>query len=138
MDTGTDRLVALLTSLLTELGQKTEPTDDQEVIYATPTTAALTSAEIDFVATGANTLVAGVGGQTIRVFKLFLVVSAATNLTFRNGATDLTGAMSMAANGTIVLDFDGEPWFVTSAGSAFVLNQSGTAQVSGAIRYRQS
>jgi len=97
----------------------------------------LTEASIDFTATGDNTLVAGVGGQSVKVYKFFLVASAATVITFKNGATALHGPLTLAAGGSFVLDFDAEPWFTTSAAAAFVLNQTGTAQISGRLYYLQ-
>lgn len=97
----------------------------------------LLESPIDFTTTGDNTLVAGVGGASVRVYHLFLVVSADTNLTFKRGSTALTGAMPMLANGSIVLDFVTQPWFTTADGEALVLSQSGTAQVSGQLGYTQ-
>lgn len=98
-----------------------------------------TPAAITFSNTGDNTVIAGVSGQTIRVWRLFFVVNAATNVTIKDGAsTSLTGAMAMAANGGFTLDLQGDPWFVTSSGNNFVVNQSGTAQISGTIYYTQS
>jgi hypothetical protein len=92
-------------------------------------------AAIDFSANGDNTLIALVAAKKIKVHRLFLVVSTATNLTFKDGATALTGAMFMSANGGFTLDMQGDPWFTTTAGAAFVLGQSGTAQISGRLYY---
>ena len=98
----------------------------------------LREAAINASATGDNTLVAGVASQVIRAFKLFLVVSAATNLTFKDGGSALTGAIAMTANGSITLDLDPRyPWFTTSAGNSLVLGQSGSAQISGRVYYEQ-
>lgn len=98
----------------------------------------LAEAIINFNGTGDNSIVAGVALQTIRIHRIFFVVGAATNIIFKNGATALTGAVPMLANGSFVLDYSGEPWFTTDAGSAFVINQSGTAQISGRVYYTQS
>lgn len=98
----------------------------------------LASSVINTNSTGDVTLISGVASKTIRVHKLFFVVDGTTNITFKNGSTAVTGAMSLTANGSFVLDFDGEPWFLTSPGNAFALNQSGTAQISGRIYYTQS
>lgn len=87
--------------------------------------------------TGDNALVAGVVSKTIRMYRVFFVVDAATTLTWKDGATAKSGAMSMAANGAFVLDYDGEPWYVTTAGNALVLSQTGTAQISGTVYYKQ-
>ena len=97
----------------------------------------LSLAAINFASTGDNTLVAGVAGKIISVFKIFFVVSAATNLVFKDGTTALTGAMSMSANGSLTFAYDSTPWFFASPGNNFVLNQSGLAQISGDIYYIQ-
>ena len=104
-----------------------------------PTTAALSRAAINISASGDNTIVSGVGGQTVRVFKIFFVCSAAVNVTIKDGAsTSLTGAMAFSANGALTLDFDSEAWFITSSSNAFIINLSGAQQVSGAVYYTQS
>lgn len=108
--------------------------------FDTPTTNPLTAAVINFSATGENTTIAGTASQTIRVFKLFLVVSTATAITIKDaaGGTALTGAMSLAANGGLALDVSDSPWFITASSGAFIISQSGTAQVSGAVYYTKS
>lgn len=102
------------------------------------TSAQLKRGSISFSASGDNTVVSGVAGQLVRVFKVLFTVGAASNITFKDGAgTSLTGAIAYAANQGMVLDFDGEPWFATSAGNAFVMNQSAPAAVRGAVWYTQ-
>ena len=97
----------------------------------------LAALPISFSGTGDNTLVTGVAGKMISVYKLFLVVSTATNLTFKDGTTAQTGALTMLAGGSIFFPYDTTTWFFASQGNNFVLNQSGTAQVNGAIYYIQ-
>jgi hypothetical protein len=67
-----------------------------------------------------------------------LIMDTTTNLTVKDGSTALTGALPFANNGTFALDYDGEPWFITSAGNNFIINQSGIAQISGRVYYTQS
>ena len=71
----------------------------------------------------------------IRIVSLFLVNTAAQSLTFKSGAggTALTGAMALAANGTLVLPFSAAGYFETAAAQLLELSQSGATQVSGAI-----
>jgi len=96
----------------------------------------LTGAVIDASSTGNNTIVAAASGKNVLVYKIFFVVSAATTVTFKDGAsTNLTGAITMTAGGAFVLDIDSEPWFTTTGGNAFVISQSGTAQISGRAYY---
>lgn len=109
-------------------------------IIPTGNASSFTEVAINFSASGDNVIVAGTANQTIRVFRMFFVTSAATNITIYDGAsgTALTGAMAMGANGGFTLDYQNEAWFHTSAGNAFVINQSGTAQVSGRCYYQKS
>lgn len=80
--------------------------------------------------------IAGVAGQIIRVYKLFLVVGGTTNLTFQDGPTALSGAIPLVANGSVTLDMDGQAWFTTSVGNAFNIGNSGSSvQVSGTVYY---
>ena len=81
---------------------------------------------------------AGITGSIIRVYKLFLVVGAATNITFEDGTTALCGALPLAANGSVTLDLDGQPWFTCSRANNFTIGNSGNLQVSGAVYYTQT
>lgn len=83
--------------------------------------------------------VAAITGQIIRVYKMFLVVGGTTNLTFQDGTTALSGALPFVANGSIILDNSGTPWFTTSVGNAFNIGNSGSSvQVSGTVYYTAS
>jgi hypothetical protein len=109
------------------------------VEFDRPTTANLTSASINASLNGDNTLVVGSTSQTVRVFKLFLVANAAVNIKFKSGAsTDLTAVMNLNAGGSVTLDFDGEPYFITASGAGFFLNLSSAQQVSGRVYYIKS
>ena len=97
----------------------------------------LLRASINFSGSGDNTLVAGVSQKIIRVYRLWLVVGSATNLVFKDGTTALNGAADMLASGGLTFDHNGEPWFVTGSGNAFVLNSSSAVQVGGMVYYTQ-
>ncbi len=100
------------------------------------TTKALTGAVISASSSGDNTLVAAVASQTTRVHRLYLVSAGTVSVTFKNGAgTALTGAMPLIANQGIMMDFSSEPWFVTSANTAFIVNLSGAVAVTGRVEY---
>jgi hypothetical protein len=105
-----------------------------------PTTVTVSSSNINASAAGNNTLVAGVAGKTIRVFKVALVFSAGGTVTFQDGNfTALSGPMVLNTGATIVLDMDvTNPWFLTSAGNDFVANLGNGAAVGGVIYYTQS
>lgn len=98
----------------------------------------LTSAKIDSAAGGDIAAIAAIAGKISRIYKMFLVVTGATVITFKDGSTALTGAMSLPANGAIILDLDGQPWFLTSINSAFNINSSAATQVSGALYFTQT
>lgn len=100
--------------------------------------AALTSSVLSFSASGDNIAITRAVG-TIKVYRLILVVGAASNLTFKNGAgTSLSGAIPLVANEAIVLTFDGEPWYTTTGTNNFIINSSSAVQVSGTIYYLDS
>lgn len=97
----------------------------------------LQQASVNVAGVGDNILVAAVASKTIYVYKIFLEFADAVTAKFKSGAgTDLTGPLSKSAGGSMVLDYDGEPWFETVAGEAFVLNLSAAIQSSGRIYYQ--
>ena len=100
----------------------------------------LSSVSVSVSALGDNTLVAGVLGQKIRIYRLFLVFSSSAAVFFRDGVAGpaLTGDMLMYAGGSITFDFESEPWFQLATDSAFVLNLSAAVQVSGRVYYVQA
>jgi hypothetical protein len=101
----------------------------------------LNEAAINFTAGGDNTIVTGIPNQQIYVYKYFLVVGAAINLTFWDGpsasGTALTGPIDLAANEAMVFTFDTRPWYSVSLGNNFVINASNGSQVSGRVYYLQ-
>jgi hypothetical protein len=105
-----------------------------------PTTVTLSSVVVNASTNGNNTLIAGVVGETIRVFKVALIFSTGGTAIFQDGpSTALTGSLVFYSGGSMVLDMDvTNPWFITSTGNAFVVNLSGGAVAGGAIWYTQS
>lgn len=103
-------------------------------------TATMTRVAINAAASGDNTLVSGTASQTIRVHKLFLVVTSAVNIKFKDGTggTDFHPALPLQAGAGMTLDFDGEPWFITTTALNLVLNLSSAVQVSGYLYYTKS
>lgn len=105
-----------------------------------PTTKQLTQASVSVSASGDNTLVAATASQTTRVFRLYLVNSGSVkvDVKFKSATTDKTGAMTLFPGGSICLNFDGEPWFITGTNEAFILNLSAACQISGWLDYEKS
>lgn len=107
-------------------------------VIVAPNGALLTAVAVN-IATGTTTqLVAAVAAQVVRIYRIFLVVSAADNLTFKTAAASLHGgALVYPANGGLVFDYSGEPWFVCGTNEALNLTTTTTAQVSGLVYYTQ-
>lgn len=102
---------------------------------ATPVDAILLAAPISISTSGDHTIIAGVGGQVIRVFKIFTVAASSVLVTPKDGTgSAFTGPLTL---GSFALDFDSQPWFTTSTGNDFVLNLSTGVQVSGSVYYTQ-
>jgi hypothetical protein len=98
----------------------------------------LRTAVINFSNTGDNTVIAGVTGRVIKVYKFFFTSTAATNLTYYDGAggTALSGTLDTQPDGGWWAEYDGTPYFVCSPGNAFVINQSGTSSIQGTVYYQ--
>jgi hypothetical protein len=73
--------------------------------------------------------------QATYIWRVYVMVAAATNLTFADGANPLTGPMPFAANEAMVFTFDSHPWFTCE--TSFVIQNSAGIQVSGAAHYTQ-
>lgn len=89
---------------------------------------------INFSASGDNTIIAADAVNRIVIHRIWLVVGAATNLTFKDNLAS-PAAVPMAANGGITFDATGEPWLVTDVNTAFKINSSAAVQVSGECYY---
>lgn len=98
----------------------------------------LQQAVINVNASGDSTILTGVPGKKIKVYRLKLIVAAATAILFKDGPTVLDGPLSFSANEGMVLDFTGNdmpPWYSTSPGNSLVINCSNGVQVGGNFDY---
>ncbi len=78
-------------------------------------------------------LVAGVAGQIVRCYRLFLVVGGVTTLSFVDGFATLYPQIAVnEPNEIVTLDPQLFPWFQGSLGNAFSLNSSANVQLTGA------
>ena len=82
-------------------------------------------------------IIAAVAGKQIKVHGYMLVAAGAVNVTWKNGTTALTGAMTMAAGTPIDADqgSDYAWWFLLDTNTALNLTLSGAVQVSGHVSY---
>lgn len=101
-------------------------------------TAFLTQIGVNQTTAGDLTIIPGVAGKTIRVYRVFLMSAVSGSLTPKDGATVFCGPLPFAANGGLIMDFDGEPWFTCTPGNAFVINMSVAGQLSGRVGYTVS
>lgn len=102
-----------------------------------PAISGMPSTKIDFAASGNNTVITSVSGTTINVQRMLLVATAATTVTFYDGSTALTGAITLGIGGSIILDYSGNPWFTMTKGNSFIINSSAAVQISGRVYYTQ-
>ena len=108
------------------------------VRFGTPYATAFQEAIINNSAASGNyNVIAGVAGQTIKIYRMFFIVGGTNTVTIEDGTTPLTGGMPFTGGGALVLDHQGEPWFTCSAGNAFNINSGSAIQVSGRVYYIQ-
>lgn len=89
---------------------------------------------IDIAGSGDLTAISSITGQTIRVWKLYFVVSGATNVQLKNGTATLkSGDMVMTASQGFA--YDGDPNFpmFVSSGNAFIINSSVATAIAGEV-----
>lgn len=95
-------------------------------------------ASISVSSAGANTIIAANATKKIKVLSYTLVADGAVTAKWQSAATDLTGAMSFAANGGIStpVGAPGFGWLMeTAVNEALRLNLGGAVGVRGNISY---
>jgi hypothetical protein len=103
------------------------------------TVARLSSTSISANTTAADTIiVAGVASQTIRVMGLFIGSTVAQTWKLRSSGNDLFPSIPLPAGTFFQLPILGEPYFLTTAGGALLINQSTSIALSGKLYYTQS
>lgn len=91
--------------------------------------------------TGDNTIVAAIVGRKIRVVNYTLISAGAVTVTWKSGATAISGPMPLAANGGMapsssVLTPSGLIGvFETNVNESLVLNLGGAVAVGGHLTY---
>lgn len=97
----------------------------------------LTKVTVNISTATTTTVVALTAAQSIRVYRMLLNFAAPQTMDIRSSvAGSLIGAaMTFGTGGWLVLDFDGEPWFVTTAGEALTFVTTTTGLVTGTVYY---
>src|SRR5579864_191448 len=97
-----------------------------------PHRSATKSVVLNFNSSGDNTVIAAVAGAPINVYCIVYTVSGATNITFKDGTTALSGSYILTGNGSSqTMPMSDEPWFQIQPGDAFVMNSSNAVAVAG-------
>lgn len=108
-------------------------------IPQTPSTSQYSQAAISFAASGVNSVIAGTGGQTIRVHGLWFTLASATTVLMRDSTpTNFSGVASFGAGGGLVLDPIGDPRYVCADGKNFEFTLGAAVQCSGTVWYKKS
>jgi hypothetical protein len=92
---------------------------------------------IDVNAVGDTTIIPGVPGTTIRIYKVVLTAGGAVVLTLKEGRRDNSGGLRVANSGNIVLMFDSDMPLQLPEGQPLVLNLSVAIRVTGFVEYTQ-
>lgn len=108
-----------------------------------PKTANWSQAAISVNALGANVIVAGIGGQTVRIMRMFFVNSdpaTTVNVTIQDTTpTSFSGAFRLITAGSFNgTDANGEPLYVSAVGKGIQLNIDVAVQLSGTVWFTQS
>lgn len=98
--------------------------------------ASVSQIPINFSASGDSIIVSGVAGKRIKVLQYFMVIAAATNLTFKSSQTTLSGPLDFGSNAADVQDFIQLP-LTCNPGDPFIINSSNAVQVGGTLWYAQ-
>lgn len=95
------------------------------------------SVAIAAASSGDNTAVAAVTGKKIVVIAYTIVAAGAVTVKWQSGATgtDLSGAMSLAANGILPVPVNENGWVESAAGVLLNIRLGGAVAIAGHLTY---
>jgi hypothetical protein len=93
---------------------------------------------VDVQAVGDTTIIAGVPGTHIRIYKFVLTAGAAGVITLKEGTRDNSGGLRVANHGNVVLMFESDMPLVLPEGQPLVLNLSAAIRSTGFVEYTQT
>ncbi len=93
----------------------------------------LSIAAFSATSSGDATAVPAFTNRVIAVHRIKLLMSAVTTLQFKDGTTALSGPEPCAGQN---MDYSDEPYYLTTAGNAFVISLGAAVQCGGSIWYR--
>ena len=101
--------------------------------------ALLSEVALNISTAATTTVIAGVTGQTIKVYQMFYYVGGADNVTVQDsGGTAIFPIMNWAANQGLVLVNSTYPWITVTAGLGLQVITSAAQQLSGRVYYSQA
>jgi hypothetical protein len=100
-------------------------------VYWARNVGVLTEVVINTAAGGDIVISPAVAQASTKLYRLLLLCNGTTNLIFKDGANPLSGPLPFTAGGGMVLDFSGDPWYVGSLATNFIINSSNAVQISG-------
>lgn len=108
-------------------------------IPQTPSTSQYSTAAINVASNGANQVIAGTGGQTIRVHGLWFTVATPVTVTLGDSTpTAMSGAATFGGGGGLNLDPIGDPRYICADGKDFRITLGSAVQCSGTVWYKKS
>jgi hypothetical protein len=106
-------------------------------VTATAQFSSTTFTVIDFASSGDHTIVTGQSSTGIVIYEFLLWNASLQDIRLKSGSTLLTGPLlNFCSLCGMILPFSGGPHMTLASGNSFVINTSGTTQVSGYVRYR--
>jgi hypothetical protein len=100
------------------------------------TTYPLVGVPIDTTGSGDFTLVPAEAGKVIKMWRVFVVATVATEFRWKSGAANsLSGNLPIPSGAAFVLDVGQAPWFTTLPGEALVLNNATASDLNGMLAY---
>jgi len=86
---------------------------------------------------GETTIIPGVPGTTIRIFKVVLTAGGVAVITLKEGARDNSGGLRVATHGHVVLMFESDLPLALPEGQPLVLHLSAAIRLTGFVEYTQ-
>jgi hypothetical protein len=92
---------------------------------------------IDVHVVGDTTIIPGVPGTKIRIYKVVLTAGGAVVITLKEGTRDNSGGLRVATNGHVVLMFESDMPLALPEGQPLVLNLNAAIRLTGFVEYAQ-
>lgn len=101
---------------------------------------ALTRQTVNISTATTTAVIAGTASQFVRVYKIQLYASIAQTVDIKSsGGTSLSGGpISLGANSSLILNMDGEPWFVTVVAEGLSFTTTTVGALTGVVHYTKA